>query len=314
MEKTKKGGNITIANFIALVGLAGIGVVSFFGQLFHSQDGTPGGAIIGAVALVAGLTFLLVMSIKAKSCEDNPDKWRFVEWGSVIAYIVVAALFATPFQRFFYTLTEKENMKALAKEEVKAIETMYQNFEYQQKKYLVEAVEQIQNYRDSKQIASAGSELAEYVKDVGDLESWQEKAELVVKLPADKELVEIKDKIEIWNLMSLASLAADLEKKEKNAWTSVGKHIQNFTENNKLIPIIGGGGIHPYSFDGYAKFDLGSAPEAKFAAALRSVNGQTIVGWIVYIFLNLMVLLNYMVTNRTNYVAPSKRKSTGTEL
>ena len=254
------------------------------------------------------------MSIKAKSCEDNPDKWRFVEWGCLIAYIVVAAFFATPFQRFFYTLTEKENMKALAKEEVKAIETMYQNFEYQQKKYMVEAVEQIQNYRDSKQIASAGSELAEYVKNVGDLDSWQEKAQLVVKLPEDKELAEIKEKIEVWNLMSLASLAADLDKKGKAAWTAVGKHIQNFTENNKLIPVIGGGGIHPYSFDGYAKFDLGSAPEAKFAATLRSADGHTTLGWIIYIFLNLMVLLNYVVTNRTNYVAPSKRKMSGTAL
>lgn len=313
MAKSNKG-NITIANFIALVGMAGIGVVTFFGQLFHSQDGTPGAAIIGALALMAGLTFLLVMSIKAKSCEDNPDKWRFVEWGCLIAYIVVAAFFATPFQRFFYTLTEKENMKALAKEEVKAIETMYQNFEYQQKKYMVEAVEQIQNYRDSKQIASVGSELAEYVKNVGDLDSWQEKAQLVVKLPEDKELAEIKEKIEVWNLMSLASLAADLDKKGKAAWTAVGKHIQNFTENNKLIPVIGGGGIHPYSFDGYAKFDLGSAPEAKFAATLRSADGHTTLGWIIYIFLNLMVLLNYVVTNRTNYVAPSKRKMSGTAL
>lgn len=307
-------GNITIANFIALVGMAGIGVVTFFGLLFHSQDGTPGGAIIGAVALMAGLTFLLVMSIKAKSCEDNPDKWRFVEWACLIAYIVVAAFFATPFQRFFYTLTEKENMKALAKEEVKAIETMYQNFEYQQKKFLVEAVEQIQNYRDSHQIASAGSELAEYVKNVGNLESWQEKAELVVKLPEDKELAEIKDKIEVWNLMSLAALASDLDNKGKAAWRAVEKHIQNFTETNKLIPVIGGGGIYPYSFDGYAKFNLGSAPEAKFAKTLRSVEGHTALGWIIYIFLNLMVLLNYLVTNRTNYVAPSKRKTPGTEL
>lgn len=313
MAKSSKG-NITIANFIALVGMAGIGVVTFFGQLFHSQDGTPGGAIISAVALIAGLTFLLVMSIKAKSCEDNPDKWRFVEWGCVIAYIVVAALFATPFQRFFYTLNEKDNMKQLAQEEVEAIESMYQNYEYQQNKFLVDAAEQIQNYRDSHQIASMGSDLAEYVKNVGDLNGWQKKAKLVLKLPEDNELSDLKEKIEIWNLMSLASLAADLEQKEKTAWTTVKNHIKDFTENHKLIPVIGGGGIYPYSFDGYAKFDLGSAPEAKFAKTLRSTNGQTALGWIVYVVLNLMVLLNYLVTNRTNYVAPSKRKTPGQAL
>ena len=62
MSQEKKG-KITIANILALIGLAGIGVVTFFGIQLHSSDGTPGGAIIGAIALVVGLGFLLMMSI-----------------------------------------------------------------------------------------------------------------------------------------------------------------------------------------------------------------------------------------------------------
>lgn len=42
MSQEKKG-KITIANLLALIGLAGIGVVTFFGIQLHSSDGTPGG-------------------------------------------------------------------------------------------------------------------------------------------------------------------------------------------------------------------------------------------------------------------------------
>lgn len=117
----KDNGNISIANIIALIGLAGIGVITFLGILLHSSDGTPGGAIIGAITLLAGLCFLLVMSIKAKSAKDNPDKWRYVEWGCLILYIIVAGYFASPFQRFFYIITEKPAMQAMARQEVSAI-------------------------------------------------------------------------------------------------------------------------------------------------------------------------------------------------
>ena len=150
MSQEKKG-KITIANILALIGLAGIGVVTFFGMQLHSSDGTPGTAIIGAIALVAGLGFLLMMSIKAKKADNNPDKWRYVEWACLVIYVVVATFFATPFQRFFYMTTEKSDLQAMARTEVQSIQEMYQSYEFQQKKYLTEAVEQLKNYNDSKQ-------------------------------------------------------------------------------------------------------------------------------------------------------------------
>ena len=58
----KESGNVSIANILALVGLAGIGVITFMGTLLHSADGKPTGAILGALALVAALGFFLFMS------------------------------------------------------------------------------------------------------------------------------------------------------------------------------------------------------------------------------------------------------------
>lgn len=304
-------GSISIANIIALIGLAGIGVITFFGILLHSSDGTPGGAIIGAVALLAGLCFLLVMSIKAKSAEDNPDKWRYVEWGCIVLYIVVAGLFATPFQRFFYLITEKTAMQAMARQEVNAIKEMYKSYNYQQNTFLDNAEEQIKNYNDSKQMSSNNDELAEYVKGVGPVDGWKTKASELVKLQPDKELTDIEGEIETWNITNLASLAAKLEKKDKEAWTSLEKKIRLYGENNKLIPKIAGGGIEPYRFDGYANFDLGTPPEPKFSQSLRSANGNTVLGWVIYIVLNLLVLLNYVVTSRSQFVGPVSGKKTG---
>lgn len=313
MKSQKEKGKITIANILALIGLAGIGVVTFFGMQLHSSDGTPGTAIIGAIALVAGLGFLLMMSIKAKKAEDNPDMWRYVEWACLVFYVAVAVFFATPFQRFFYMTTEKSDLQAMARAEVQAIQEMYQRYEHQQKKYLTEAAEQIKNFKDSEQIKMTyNKELSDYVKGVGeDVDSWESKANLIVKLQPDKELSEIAHEIEVWSVMNLSSLAFRLEKKDKEAWTSVETKIREFGEKNKLIPVIGGGGVRPYSFEGYAKFDLGTPPQPKFAQALRASDGNTAVGWIVYVVLNLLVLLNYLSASRSLHVGPGGGGETG---
>lgn len=306
----ENSGRISIANIIALIGLAGIGVVTFFGMLLHSSDGKPAGAILGTLALVAGLGFLLFMSIKAKGAEDNPDKWHYVEWACIIVYILVALLFASPFQRFFYILGNKDTMQSQARQEIKAIKTLYQEYEHQQKKFLNDAVEQIHNYNASGQQRIIKDELSDYVNGIGsNVDSWASKAAAIVKFTGDKQLRDIESKIDSWNIMQLSSIAADLEAKDTEAWTMLENKIRKFEEQNKLIPVISGGGGHPYKLDGYAKFDLGTQPEAKFAQMLRDSDGNTILGWIIYVALNLMVLLNYAVASRIGFVGPTRRKN-----
>lgn len=305
----KNSGNISIANIIALIGFAGIGVVTFFGMLLHSTDGKPAGAILGSIALVVGLAFLLFMSIKAKSAEDNPDKWRYVEWSCLAIYAIVALLFASPFQRFFYILGEKDTMQEQARQEIKAIKNLYEKYDYQQEKFLNDAVEQIQNYIASGQQRYRNDDLAEYVDGIGsNVVTWKDKASTIVKLTSDKELSDIEDKIEGWNIMQLSSIASDLETKDSDAWTKIENKIKKYEVQNKLIPVIGGGGGHPYVLQGYAKFDLGNRPEAKFAKMLRESDGNTILGWILYVVLNLFVLLNYAVAQRTIFVGPTNRR------
>lgn len=310
MSQKKNNGNISIANIIALIGLAGIGVITFFGMLLHSSDGKPAGAILGAIALVAGLGFLLFMSIKAKSAEDNPDKWKYVEWACLALYVVVAIIFAPSFQRFFYVVEEKEGLQTQARQEVEAIKAMYQEYDRQQKKFLDEAVGQIKNYKDNGQQKVIDDDLAKYVEGIGsNVDDWATKASSLVKLQKDNQLIDIENRIDEWNYMQLASIATDLEAKDAEAWVAVEDKIQKYEERNKLIPVIGGGGGQPYKLEGYAKFELGEQPEAVFAQQIRNSDGNTVLGWVIYIILNLMVLLNYVVASRADFVGPTNRKT-----
>lgn len=319
MSKSNSG-KVSIANILAMIGLAGIGAVSFFGMYLHSKDGSPGAAVIGAVALVAGLAFLLMMSIKAKSAEDNPDKWKFVEWGSIAAYVVVAIVFAAPSQRFFHVVAEKDELQYTARQEIRAIKELYVKYDQQQRTFLKNAREQIENYKLSKQQPYVDNELYEYVKKwVTTIKDWEAYATEIVEMGKDRELADMESEVEVWNILRIPSLAARLEEKGRSAWTDAEGKIREFgadkgesgEEKAPLIPVIGGGGVRPYSFEGLARFELGEPPAAEFAARLRSAEGHTVIGWTIYVILNLLVLLNYAVASRSGFVGPRNNRATG---
>lgn len=308
----QNSGKISIANIIAIIGLAALGVITFFGALFKSADGKPSGAILGAVALVAGLGFLLFMSIRAKTAEDNPDKWRYAEWASLALYVVVAVVFAFPFQRFFYVVSQKEAMQNQARTEIAAIKKLYQQYEQKRSEFLSLADEQIKNYKDSPQPGSANDDaaLAQYVSGIGEQKSWLGNATTLTKLPEDKQLKDLESKIISWNLMKIPSIASELEQKVNTTWTSVTDRIKKNETTHKLIPIIGGNLTDGYHFDGYVQpeqYELGEQPKAEFASMLKTVKGQSVLGWIIYVVLHLLVLLNYFVASRSGIVGPTNR-------
>lgn len=315
----KKSGNVSIANIIALIGLAGIGVLTFLGMSFSSADGSSTGAVVGAVALVAWLAFLLFMSIKAKGAEDNVDKWRYVEYATLAAYVVTAVLAAAPFMRFMNIMSSKSQLQAQARSEVAAIKTMYDSYDKQQKQFMDAAVQQLKNYIASgQQKKNNTDQLAQYVSKTGtNIDSWAAKLTPAVTLPTDKALLEIEKKIKQWNYLQLPALAASLEKRDAAAWKDVTALIEKNTEEHGLIPVIAGSSTETYRFDGYAKFELGEPVKSEFANMLRSANGVSAVGVIVFILLNLMVLLNYLVARRSGIVGPGRKRnnaSTGLDL
>ena len=313
-------GKISIANIIAMIGLAGIGVITFLGLLLHSSDAGSTMSILGSIALVAVLGFLLFMSIKAKGAEENLDIWRYVEWASVLLYVLVAILFSSPFLRFFYVIGEKETMQTQAKKEANAIESLYNYYDHEREKNINDAVEQMKNYFDRGQHKFINNDqLAQYMKKYSisssaTIDIWAFNARDKSKLKEDAEFKKIKEQIEVWNYMQLSELSLKLKDKGFSAWKSVADKIEKMRDESDLIPVIAGGGSQPYSLDGYAKFELGDKPKAKFSEMLMNANGSTMMGWIIYAVLNLLVLLNYAVAYRSEFVRPRRTGGSGRGL
>lgn len=316
MSAKTNNSKISIANVIAVAALAGLGVVTFLGAMLHSPGGSPGGPVIYAIGYIIALGALLFLGMYAKGVDNNPEKWRWVEWGCIALYIIIALLMAKPFLRYFYISSKKGELQEQANSEIRAIRTIYKNYNDQCENSLSLASEQIKSYMDSKN-QDVDVALKEYVRDVvrDDLPAWRKKGVLVTKVKEEdkefKELQELDSLIQKWNTIQLPAIAKRLEAKDADVINSLKKKIEDYGRDNKFIPVVKGSQTEPYKLDGYAKFDLGQSPKPIFAETLRNTDGNTVGGWFVYAILHLLVLFNLLVAPRSKDVNPNRKNKIG---
>lgn len=308
MAQQKKG-DVSIANVLAIIGLAGLGIITFFGGVLYATDGNLARPIITAIVYVLLITFLLFFAIKAKGAQEHPDKWRYAEWASVILLLAVAVVGSDNFQHFFSVATQKKELQKTALSEVNAVNQMYDSYDRQQKEYLDQAVNQIRSYLASGQINANDRDkaLSDYVQQyVSDPDMWASTAARVVSISRPSQIGDFERRIKAWNYLSLASLATEIDAFKVESWENLQQKIENYGTNAGLIPVIEGRA--PYTYKGFATFDLGPKPESQFSAKLAGVTGNTVTGWVVLVLLLLLVLLNYAVAPRQHFVGPGHRR------
>lgn len=305
----KSKDSISIANILAVIGLVGLGVLSFFGLYFQSQDGSPTKPLIVAVAIAAGLAILLILSVKAKAANDNPDKWRIVEIICVLLYLTVAALCAKPFLHFFKVVSEKEQIQKEARAEIAAVEDLYSTYKTQTQDFMADAVEQFKNFSKSSQGLVAGDPLSDYYNNiiVGNVDDWADLSHSLLSLPVDARLADLKSQVSNWNYLKLPQLAKDLKAAEDRAWKQVNAKIA-FGNDHNLIPVVNGGDGIPYSLGEFAAYSLPGQCKPTMAAHIQKP-GATTLGWVLYVVLHLLILLDYLVAPRSTFVGPSKATS-----
>lgn len=313
----KTNDRISPANIIALVGIAGIGVISGIGALLNTTDGEPIWPIIWALITMVVLGGLLVLALKAKAEDSHRELWTYVMWGSICTYVIAAILMCNPFMKFFYIASEKEDLQAQAKSEIDNIESLFNRYEEQRKTFLSNAVTQFTAYRMNG--SNGNSELRTYYRErVGsDVRTWMEDIALpatnIDNLKMEEEWTSIKTGINNWNYLKLKQIASRLDNLQQLTWKNLNNKINEFGEEQALIPVISGGQGSQYRLDGYAKFDLGQAPVSEFATRIQQDQGIfTITGIVAYILLNLLVLFNILVAPSSYAVGPRKTSSSGT--
>ena len=303
---------IAPANVIALVGIAGIGVISGIGALLNSADGSITWPIIWAVIIMTVLGSMLCIAIKAKGENSHRELWTPVMWASIIIYVIAAALMCSPFLKFFFVVNEKENLQAQAKAEIINVENFFKNYEQQRKDFLSRAETQLTAFRMNGKNGS--TDLKEYYNNrVGNnIKSWMEDVAIpatnVSNLKKAEEWSVIKKEVSNWNYFKLPQLAARMKYLQEQTWTELNNRIETFGNEQALIPVIKGGQGTPYYLDGCAKFELGEAPISTFSEQLsQDDNVFTVMGIIAYVLLNILVLFNILVAPSSGIVGPSNR-------
>ena len=312
MAKNKN--RVSPANILAIIGLAGIGLLTFFGTLFQSEDGSQRGAIITAAALTLGLSLLIIFMVRAKTTEDDFNMWRIAEWVCLAAYLVVAALFYKPVLQFFHVVQHKEELQTMALKEIEQIDSTYAYYNIWAMGKVNETKGNIDSYLKSGQNAfevEGDGGLYDYLKDFDNAEQWKEEVVSEVKFEDARIDSTLKNKVYNWNLMELSSIAYDMKDLASENWTELSNHLKDM-EKQDLIPVIKYDEI--YKKDGLYKFNLGEKPQSSaFVAKFREPVSGNNVGWIVYIVLHVLVLLNYFLVRRSPIIQirKDKRKDDG---
>lgn len=330
MSEKKNG--ISIANILAMLGLAGLGVLSFFGLFFQSPDGNLSKPVLLAAGIVAAFAILLIIMVRAKGANDNPDKWRFVEWGALAIYLVLAWFAAKPALHFFYVVSEKENLQQMAREDVDAMDNLYATYNKQKKEAVDLAVEQFENYLQHPQYIDhkpvAENDKSDYLYyfakkyfggNTDEIERWIDDNDSLLEDMKDSRTKELRGSIAKWDLMKLPLLSLDLSKAKDAAWKRVEDRIAT-NQTYELIPVVNGGASvvtgedKPFEWGGLATFNLPEKQPSSFADSLK--NGKpTALGWVIYIVLHLLILLDYLLARRSSFVGPSKNTpSNGLDL
>ena len=318
-----KQGDVSIANVLAIIGLAAIGVITFFGDFLSSRDGSPIRGIVIAVVLVLMLGLLLIVMIKAKGSSEERDKWRLVMWGSLVLYVGIAifgAFWNNNFFRLFAVAQSKVELQGIARDELSAIEKLYDSYNTQKEAAMDGALNQLKAYSQSGQYYYSEDPMRKFVHErIADadlsedgLNDWYKVSWEVVNIDPLYDVGELGNEIMAWNYMRLPSLAIELDEAYGISRDQITNRIAEFSKNG-LIPVISGGNGIPFKVDGVVSFNLPQLPALSLSKELRSKTDITVLGIIIFVVVHLLVLLNFIVAPDSGIVTPRNRKKSGNE-
>lgn len=350
MGKEKKD-SLSIANVLAVIGVAAIGIFTFFGFMFKSEDGNLGTPILLTAVLLFGLTFFLIMAIKAKRANNNPDKWKIVECICIVGYLVVAFFTISPFLHFFEVQGNKTELQKMAESEITSLDEILNRYNSLTDSAATIAQENLINYVKSGQsIVETDNYMAK--KEIGHdeqsilnwialikasvyigprykyIESVEESDtaiavvdtaidiatvidvnNIIDNIPEDSELynklASIKESVSNWKLLDLSNVANKLIELDTNIKSTIDNKIETFSREQEIIPVFDA----TNKYIGVKKFNIKEGPEPKFANALRTSGSGTPLGWILFIVSHLLVILSYVVAQRSNYIRPTSNNS-----
>lgn len=319
MANANNNGKLTIANIIAMAGLVLLFAFTFLGHSFKS-GGEIGWDILVAVAVTALAAFMLWFLVKAKGAENQLEKWRKIEIGAFVAYVlaVIPLSFAGGVTNFFAANAEKARYKELARRDIAKIDTMFSHYEDFENNAIVRTGTGLRNsvgigQRRSQELVSymQQNNIAPNLMSVENYEDFQRMQILGTTYKKFHEQYraerdEIENAVDSWNVLQIPSQAKRIEKLAESTAVWLTKRSESarlplveYYSTAEMYSITTPNQTEQYQVDG----GIGGL---EFRSGLMSAGGIGFGSILFLVVVHLLILLNYFVAYRTHSLGLSK--------
>lgn len=126
--KNKEKEKVSLINFLSVLGLAVLFMLTWLGELFLT-----GGEMAKSLLLAGGLTLLfavlLIVLVKIKSVTSNFRMWALIETVVLLLYVAAAILLSRPSRHFFEVNANKADIQQQAISDFDAIRSVFKQYE-----------------------------------------------------------------------------------------------------------------------------------------------------------------------------------------
>lgn len=312
MAKQKNKGKVTIANYIAILGLALLLVFTFIGHSYKS-GGEMASDMLAAMGVTAAAALMLWFMIKAKGAENRLRQWRIVERGALVAYIVVIVplSYFGGVAHFFGVTAGKARYKMLAQSDMARIDSMFATYERFENNAIVQTAAGLSAAVGMGQ--ERGGELADFMlkerisanrMSVQNFEDRQRMMLLgepyrIYRDECRRQRDEIMNVVEGWNMLQIPMRARQIEELAQSAahWLtkrSAGAALPKVDYNTSLHRhnIIASNQTEVFGVEG-------GTGSLQFRKALAQSDGAGVGALLFLLLVHALILLNYAVAYRT---------------
>lgn len=315
----KSSGKVTVANIVSLLGLVGLAFLVFCGYALQNPNGNIGVSIIVSVGLTAFVGFLLWLMIYAKGAENDFTGWRVVEITTGIVFLGTAFWAGSIMMHFFVVSDNMETLKNSALNDIKIIEEGIRLFKDQERERvqinktgLLNAIgtkgcdESVEEYFEKNNISKNESSIAHWSElkeqEIEDI-TWKDKT---YNEAWNKNMKKIKLTIEEWNLFLLPYAAASITQMAETA----SELLTDISKNSDIVKIQlekTSYGIRKYTVVESDAYEY--KMEVSFSDKVKKESGFSVTGLLLIIFVNGLLLFNYIFAYRTHKVRPKNGKN-----
>lgn len=318
MTDRQNSDRVTIANTIAILGLVLLLMFSFMGHSYMS-GGELGWDIVVSVAITAFTAFLLWFLIKAKSAENQLDKWQNIEYAILAVYIIFAipaSLFGG-IMHFFVVNDHKEGIKKYAKADLDKIDAMFEDYKNFESEAIARTGTGLKNATGLNQRCDMA--LNRFME-TNRIEHSRESAnnfELIQRnalIGADYEIfhgqfmqqkAEIENAVNSWSIIQIPMKVKQISDLAESAQKELNK--LSGSANLPVITYDSSSSSYTLGENQTKTFEVaGGVDSFQFKKELQNASGFSFTALLVVLLIHVLILFNYAVTHRTTTLGLNK--------